>query len=134
MGPFNHINNMLGLFRTGFVRLRYPFSLPEEIGSDLGLDVTNQTDFKTLLSFLCSASCAPRNLKRFMKRGDVDTLFQNAFRADHFSGKSIYCYYFKQGWIEFELIYDNNNLLRRVKLQSQKLSDEGIELKLNHSQ
>ncbi len=131
MGAITQINRFICLFKDSFVRFRYPFSLPEEIGVALGLDISNQTDFHTFLSFLCSSSCCPRNLQKYMKRDDVEPLFSQAFRSDRFREKSIHCYYFKQGWVEFQLHYDNDDRLRRIRLQSQTLeSDEGVEIKL----
>jgi hypothetical protein len=132
MRTFGQINRFVDLFKHSVVRLRYPFSMPEEIGLDLGLDVTNSTDFDSLLKFLRSSSCYPRNLRRYMKKDEAEALFSHAFRSDHFREKSIHCYYFKQGWVEFELVYDNADRLRRIILQSRDISaDEGVEIKLS---
>lgn len=119
---------LLSSIKLGYNRLRYPFSMPEDIGEDLGLDITNQLNFESFLQLLCSSSCLPQNLQKYMERDHVEKHFSHAFRTDRFSDKTLVCYYFKQGWIEFELKYDDENRLRRIWLHAPKAEECEIKL------
>jgi len=126
MVAYQPIRRLFCSLRSGVDRFRYPFSMPEDIGHDLGLDITNRLDFDTFLQILSSSACLPRNLRRYMSREEVEDIFSHAFRTDRFRDKTRFAYYFKQGWVEFELKFDERNQLRRLFLQSCHLPQEGV--------
>lgn len=101
---------------TLFTRLRYPYSMPAEIGEDLGLELDNRHPFHKFLQVLASPANLPRKLYKFMPRDEVCSLFRHARRMDDFQSKIFFCYYFRQGWIEFEAHFDNNRRLCRLRL------------------
>jgi len=111
--------------RQGVDRFRYPFSMPEDVGKDLGVEVTNRLDFEAFLKRLISSHCRPRKIRRYMSREDVESMFSHAYRIDHFRDTTRFAYYFKQGWVEFELKFDEHNQLRRLFLQSCHLPEGG---------
>lgn len=114
-----------------FVRFRYPVTLPEEIASDLGVSVSNSLSFEDFVDQLTLLSNPPRHLKRFMPRELAEAVFRSAQRKDKFGRNSLFSYYFEEGWLEFNLQFDEKSLLRRVYLQHRNLSHEqGIEIKL----
>ncbi|NGX58725.1 MAG: hypothetical protein K940chlam3_01633 [Chlamydiae bacterium] len=125
MKAYNRLKNHIQL---GYNRIRYPFSMPEEVGLDLGLDITNALNFESFLEFLSSGSCLPQNLEKYMRREEVERFFAHPFRTDHFQDKTLFSYYFKQGWVEFELKFDCENRLRRMWLHLP--GEEDLEIKL----
>lgn len=121
----------LDWFRSLFVRFRYPVTLPEEIASDLGLTISNQLSFKEFVIQLTHCSNPPQHLKRFMPREAAEAAFQCAQRKDKFGRNSLFSYYFNEGWLEFNLQFDEKSRLRRVYLQHRQLAHEqGVEIKL----
>jgi len=131
MGAYQPIRRFVSGLRFGVDRFRYPFSMPEDVGHDLGLDITNRLDFDSFFKLLSSSACLPRNLRRYMAREDVEQMFRRPFRVDRFRDKTRFAYYFKQGWVEFELRFDEHNQLRRLFLQSCHLPQGGpLEIRL----
>lgn len=115
-----------------FLRFRYPVSLPEDIAGDLGINASNLLTFDEFVSQLTNLSGNPRNLYRFMPRRDADATFETAQRKEHFGRNSLYSYYFHEGWLEFNLYFDEQLRLRRVYLQHKHFtSEQGIEIPLN---
>ena len=54
-----------------------------------------------------------------------------ALRKERFSSSSLYSFYFNEGWLEFELQFDADSLLRRVYLHHKLIQDEDtFELRL----
>ena len=132
MGAYQPVRRLFMSLQSGVDRFRYPFSMPEDIGRDLGVDVTNRFNFDTFLEFLCSPTCLPRNLKRYMPRQDVEEMFSHAFRTERFPDKTRFSYYFnKRGWVMIELRFNNLGQLRRLFLQSPNIPEEGgLEIRL----
>jgi len=115
----------------GLARFRHPFSLPAEIGGDLGWEITNQENFPTLIQKVLAYKTPPNNLKKNMTRKEALAAFSHAFRTETFHQKVICSYYFKQGWLEFELVFDPQDRLRRVSLQAPTIPhDFGVEIPL----
>jgi len=117
---FSAVRNML-------IRFRYPVSLPEDVASSLGVDIENSIEFQNFLT-KCHAS-RPTRLTKFMPRMEAERAFHTALRKEKFSSSSLYSFYFNEGWLEFELQFDANSLLRRVYLHH-KLITGAIELNL----
>jgi len=114
-----------------FVRLRYPYSLPEELASDLGLPLCNSMPFARIETKICKRRWCPSTLYKFMSRDEALSTLSRAYRVDHFGCKEIVSYYFREGWIEFELHFDPEGRLRRLQLHAPKqLSLEPIEIPL----
>lgn len=124
MNPFNFLTRL-------FLRLRYPVSLPEEIASALGIHLSNSVRFDELLRQLCSPSCKPTKLARFMPRDKAEAAFGSARRRERFQRNTLCSYYFTEGWLEFVLQFDDQSRLRRIYLQHKRIhSDHGIEIPL----
>jgi len=66
---------------------------------------------------LKGAECAPTKLSRFMNREKAERHFRSAVRKETFGCFSIFSFYFRQGWMEFVLHFDERSRLRRVYLQ-----------------
>lgn len=131
--PINTGNDMktLDWFYRVILRFRYPVTLPEEIATDLGITVSNFLTFPEFVSQLTSGSCRPRKLKRFMPREMAEAAFESAQRKEKFSRSSLFSYYFLEGWLEFNLHFDEQSRLRRIYLQHKYVEDQqGIEIPL----
>lgn len=115
-------------FQTFFTRLRYPYSLPEEIAKDLGIPLTNQMPYQRLQTRICKRRWCPTTLYKFMPKEDALEMLSSAYRIDHFGNKEIVSYYFREGWIEFELNFDEESRLRRLELHT---ASETIEIPLS---
>lgn len=125
MAAYQPIKRFISSLRLSVDRFRYPFSMPEDVGQDLGVEVTNRLDFQSFLKQLSSSQCHPQKIWRYMSREEVESMFSHAFRTDRFRDKTRFAYYFKQGWVEFELKFDEHNQLRRLFLQSCHLPEGG---------
>lgn len=116
-------------------RFKHPVSLPEEIAQDLGLkQLQNEISFKSCICSLTGPGCQPKNLWRFMKRDEAESQFHCALKKERFSNSSLFSYYLFHGWLSFDLIFDEENRLRRVYCQHEKLSksfEERLEIPLN---
>lgn len=102
-----------------FCRFRYPVSLPEDVAGALGITLPNHLSFEKLMEEL---SCAnPTKLRRFMGREMAERHFKGAVRKEIFGCFSIFSFYFRQGWMEFVLHFDERSRLRRVYLQHKEI-------------
>jgi hypothetical protein len=106
------------------VRLRYPFSTPEEIASDIGLNITNQCSFAEFMACLTNPSHKPTKILKFMPRERAEDLFQTALKKERFSYNTLFSYYFKGGWIEFILQFDEKSRLRRLYILHKDLKQK----------
>ncbi len=106
----------LSKFSELIARFKHPYSLPTDIGKDLGLfSLNNYMSFCQLTSFLDSPDCHPTKLCKGMSKKAVINSFKNAYRQEDFSNKSLFCYYFKQGWIQFEVTFDELGGLKSLR-------------------
>lgn len=113
------------------LRVRYPVSLPEDIATDLGFNTSNFLTFEEFVSQLVNLSDRPQHLARFMPRADAEAAFQSAQRKECFGRHSLFSYYFHEGWLEFNLYFDEQARLRRIYLQHKHLpQDHGVEIRL----
>lgn len=116
-------------------RFRHQVSLPEDVSMALGIPLSNFLTVSQLLACLASPSCFPSRLTRFMSRGEAEAGFRKAVRVDRFSRHTLCSYYFKDGWLEFVLQFDEQQQLRRIYVHHKDLpKEEGVELslKVNH--
>lgn len=125
---FLHVGRMMG-------RLRYPVSLPQEVADAVGFRGAPVFSFRELLQRLTNPGCVLYNFIRMMPREVAEGLFEKAARKESFGAYSIYSYYFRQGWLEFVLHFDDMGRLRRVYLQHRSIrSPSGQELVLRSPQ
>lgn len=108
------MNKFFEPFSMLFTRLRYPFSTPEEVASDIGLNITNRVSFEEFISCLTNPAQRPTKICKYMPREKAEMVFQLARRKEKFRHDSLYSYYFKGGWMEFLLHFDNEKRLRRL--------------------
>lgn len=114
-----------------FCRFRYPVSLPEDVAVALGVDLPNHLSFDELMAELVSPALSPTKLHRFMLREVAERAFSSAVRKETFGAHSIFSFYFREGWMEFVLHFDEHARLRRVYLQHKKIhSPRGKEMDL----
>ncbi len=106
------------------VRFRYPVSMPQEVASSLGVQIENNIPFQSFLT-KCR-TCRPSRLSKFMPRMEAERAFQGALRKERFSSSSLYSFYFNEGWLEFELQFDTNSLLRRLYVHHKLIDDPGV--------
>lgn len=124
--------NLVAGARNLFVRLRYPVSLPQDVGSALGVPVSNSVRFQSFLQFLTSGQCIPTKLVRFMEREKVERAFEKARRKESFHHHTLYSFYFNQGWLEFDVEFDKNAKLRRIYVHHKEIPyPQGYELALS---
>lgn len=97
-----------------FIRFRYPVSLPEDIASDLGLPIKNTLNFQEFIYCLIDPNQHPSKLTRLMPRQEAEDIFRLAKRKEIFKQNSLFSYYFKRGWVEFNLQFDEQSRLRRL--------------------
>ncbi len=123
--------NLVANAQKLLIRFRYPVSLPEDVGYALGLPISNEEKFTDMLHFLLSASCKPTKLSRFMPRAQVERAFDKALQKERFGNNSLFSFYFTQGWLEFDLQFDQSELLRRIYIHHKLISHpHGYELPL----
>lgn len=115
--------NLLKPFSHLLVRFRYPISTPEDIANDLGLHCSNLFSFQELMGYLTSPSRRLTKLCRFMPREQAEEVFRLALRKEKFSQNSLFSYYFKGGWVEFVLHFDNQSRLRRLYIRHKELKE-----------
>ncbi len=123
----NRRMQFLHAVRNMLIRFRYPVSLPEDVAGSLGIELKNSIEFQKFLSKCQSQT--PTRLSKFMPRMEAERAFHNALRKEKFSSSSLYSFYFNEGWLEFELQFDANSLLRRVYVHH-KLITGATELNL----
>lgn len=105
-------------FLSGVVRLavrfRYPVSLPEQVADALGMELSNFLSYQGIVKRLSSPYCRAERLHRYMGREDAEALFKSAVRKERFQRKTLFSYYFRSGWLEFVLEFDDLGRLRRL--------------------
>lgn len=122
---------MKELFSRFFARVRYPFSLPEEIAEALGVPLSNGLTFNEFFGMLLEPTFKPTTLSKFMTREQAEGAFGKALRKEQFAQSTLISYYFSEGWLEFVLKFDNEKRLRRLYIQHKNIDqDEGIEIPL----
>lgn len=107
-----------------FPRLRYPLSMPEEVASDLGINVSNALTFEEFVDCLTSPHQRPTKLLRFMPRDEAEKTFQTALRKERFKQNSLFSYHFNGGWMEFMLQFDDQSRLRRLYIRHKDLKQK----------
>lgn len=107
-----------------FVRFRYPVSMPEDVASDLGLEITNSLKFHEFIQCLIDPRHRPTKLTRFMPREQAEDIFRLARRKEKFQQNSLFSYYFKGGWMEFILQFDEQSRLRRLYIRHKTLKQK----------
>ena len=116
-----------------FIRFRYPVTLPEDVASALGINLSNYITFDKFVSLLTCPSCKPTRLQKYMPREKAEEAFQNAHCKERFKGSSLFSFYFAEGWMEFMLEFDDQSRLRRMYLHHKNIKQErGIEIHLSH--
>jgi hypothetical protein len=115
-----------------FLRFRYPVSVPEDIACALGVDLSCHLTFEEFVNRLQCPNFRPTRLKKYMPRELAEDAFSSALRVDRFGQKSLFSYYFNEGWMEFILQFDEDARLRRIYLQHKCIHDDrGLEIPLN---
>lgn len=117
------IKTLTPVFRL-LLRFRYPVSMPEDIATDLGLNISNFITFKEFINRLVNPDHRPTKLIRFMPREEAEHMFQTALRKEKFRNNSLYSYYFNEGWMEFVLQFDDQSRLRRLYVQHKELKQK----------
>lgn len=107
-----------------FVRFRYPISMPEEVGSDLGINFSNFLTFQEFIGCLTNPLYRPTKLTRFMPRAQAEEHFRCALRKERFSQNSLFSYHFNGGWMEFMLQFDEQARLRRLYILHKDLKQK----------
>jgi hypothetical protein len=112
-------------FSKLFVRLRYPFSMPEDVATDLGLlHISNSFSFKEFTDYLTDPHTRPSKLTRFMSREQAEDIFRKALRKERFPHNSLFSYHFNGGWMEFVLQFDEQSRLRRLYIRHKDLKQK----------
>ncbi len=107
--------------------------MPEDIALALGISISNQLHFEEFVATLCCPQLRPTKLLKFMPREIAEQAFQKALRKERFSNKTLFSYYFNEGWLEFILQFDDHCRLRRIYLQHKSIAqDAGLEIPLNN--
>lgn len=116
------------------VRFRYPVSLPTDVSQAIGIEMPNSVRFCQLLSQITSPTCRPTKLNKFMNREDAEKAFHLAPRKERFCKSSLYSFCFNEGWLEFELQFDDHSRLRRIYIHHKQIPlPQGFELILTPS-
>ncbi len=114
-----------------FCRFRHPISLPEEVASALGIQLSNFMTVNEVLGRLASPQGRPTLLERYMPREDAEALFTSAIRKERFCQHTLFSYCFGGNWMEFVLQFDDDARLRRIYVQHKDIHNEaGLELPL----
>ena len=126
--------NLLEYLQEMFVRLRYPLSLPRDLGIALGIEVTNSLRFGKMLDTLLSPACQPRRLFKYMPRKLAEEAFDGAVKKERFLHSTLCSFSFNEGWLEFELQFDEESRLRRLYLHHKRIPHpRGHELALGQA-
>jgi len=121
---FNYLHRLL-------LRFRYPVSLPQDVAEDLGLTLSKYVTFEEFVKLLTNPHFRPTKLKKFMSRYAAEASFHHALKTERFSNNTLFSFYFNEGWVEFDLLFDENDRLRRLYVQHKQIAeDEGIEIPL----
>lgn len=112
-------------------RYRHPVSLPEDVASDLGIQLSNFMTDDELVHEIILPHCRPTRVKRYMSRQKAEAAFHSACRTERFSHHTLFSYYFRGGWLELLLKFDENEKLRRLYINHRTISQpEGVEISL----
>ncbi len=115
-----------------FLRFRYPISMPEDIGTSLGIQMSNYITFHEFVTKLTSPACKPTKLLKFMPREKAEEAFFGAPLKEKFRNNTLVSYCFNEGWVEFVLHFDDNSKLRRIYLQHKDIKQDcGLEIPLH---
>lgn len=126
--------NLIASLRHMILRFRYPVSMPEDIAAALGVPLPNALSFTDFVIRLRHPSCLPTRLAKFMPRELAEKAFCNAIRTEKFNEKTLFSYYFSEGWLEFVLQFDRDERLRRIYLMHREINEEdGVEIPLSCS-
>lgn len=113
------------------VRLRYPVSMPQDIACALRIQMPNTVRFHELLAQLTNPDLTLPTLIKYMPREEAERAFKEALRKERFQKSSLYSFYFTEGWLEFELLFDEASRLRRLYIHHRLLTHpSGHELQL----
>src|SRR5581483_3932639 len=113
------------------IRFRYPGSLPQEIASALGIEIKSTIRFRKMLDQVIKPHHPPTTLRKFMPREKAEKAFENALRKEYFGQNSLFSFYFPEGWMEFELQFDDTSRLRRLFVHHKLISNpHGYEIPL----
>lgn len=118
------MNKIFKILSLCLARWRYPFSTPEDIAADIGLNITNKLSFNEFIACLTNPSYQPAKILKFMPRHDAEELFQGALRKERFQHNSLFSYYFHEGWMEFVLQFDQESRLRRLYIVHKDLKQK----------
>lgn len=111
-------------FAHFFIRFRYPVSMPEDVAEDLGFNLSNSLTFSEFIDYLTNPCHRPKKLARFMPRQQAEDIFRLALRKEKFQQNSLFSYYFKGGWMEFVLQFDDQSRLRRLYIRHKDLKEK----------
>lgn len=111
-------------FLNLLMRFRYPVSMPEDVGTDLGLNISNLLTFPEFMNCLTDPRYRPTKLTRFMPRAQAEDIFRLALRKERFQRNSLFSYHFKGGWMEFVLQFDEQSRLRRLYIRHKDLKQK----------
>lgn len=126
MKPFDLLSRFL-------LRFRYPLSLPEDIATSLGIQLSNHMSFNECVAHLTCPECCPTRLVRFMPRELAEKVFERAHCKEKFRDRTLISFQFNEGWMEFDLQFDSESRLRRVYIQHKNIINErGVEIKLRY--
>jgi len=122
----------LYLLRRLMLRLRYPNSLPEDIGDALGINIPENVEINTLVNLLLTSGIKPSRINKFMCREKAELAFSKALRKERFANSTLFSFYFNEGWVEFSLHFDEHSRLRRLYLNHKCINETcGLEVPLN---
>lgn len=117
-------------FRLMF-RFRYPVCCPKDLSQALGVSLPNCLSFQQLIEVLSHGGYRVASLEKFMLRDKAEATFSNAQRIERFPSNTLVSYYFNEGWLEFNLHFDDHGRLRRLYLNHQDIAQlQGIEIAL----
>lgn len=127
----NYLGRMFRPLLLLYWRLRHPVSLPEDIAADLGITLSNFLTDDEIVDEMTSSQCCPTRLKRLMSRTRAEAAFHSACRCEKFTHHTLYSYYFRGGWVEIFLKFDDKERLRRLYVNHRAISQaEGYEMNL----
>ncbi len=127
----NSLNYFFEILFKILARFRYPVSMPSDIADALGIQLTNTVRFKDLLLQLTSPELTLTHLTKYMSRKSAENTFKHALRKECFQQSSLFSFYFNEGWLEFELHFDETSKLRRLYIHHKLLLyPSGYELSL----
>lgn len=114
---------IINAFNYAKTRYYYPYSLPSEIGNALGVQLVDSMPYERFLESLIDLHTSPR-LSRYMCRAAAEKAFRAATRCERYDNTTRYFFRFTDGWVEFELLFDEGNKLRRLFLHHRCIQDQ----------